>query len=180
MTYLEILNKSTISKHIPLSFEGRTLPKGFSSAVILLKVQYDKHVEEFNSLMQKIADELKKEGYDERFEKIKKMNDVYERLKKVENGEEAKQPTEQELKEAEETKLIELDFKRETDELNEEYTKAYMEHIKTDITINERKFSREEFDEVVELIGVDGNIEINGKQITKEQFINTIGLMFVQ
>lgn len=181
MKYIDIFNKAAIVKHIPLIFEGRKLPKGMNSSVVLMRIQYDKYIEEFNKDMQKIANELKPQGYDEKCSKIEKMNDIFERKSKIEKGEsldELKYPSETEIKEAENIKETEAKFLKEKEELDLEYSKAYSEKMQQEIDIKERVFSEEELDEIVDLIGVEGSISINNKDVPKEQFINTIAILF--
>lgn len=181
MTFAEVLNKSTIVKNIPLIFEGRKLPKGMNSTVILIRVQYEKYVEEFNSLMEKVQKELKKDGFDERTTEIESMKKVFERKKLFEEGKNTEndvEPTEEELKKAEETKLKEEDYNTELAELNAEYQKAYLEKLKEEVNFKERKFSKEELDEIIDLIGTEGDIKINDNSVPKEHFINTIAFLF--
>lgn len=181
MTYAEVINKSSIAKHIPLRVEGRGLPKGMNSSVILVRVQYEKYIEEFNGIMDKVLKQLKKEGYDERISEYQAMQEIYARKKKIEDGVEEEglvEPSEEELKKADNTKAKEDEIKAEIKELDEEYSKAYNEKLREEVKINERKFSKEELDELIEMIGLDGTIKINDKEVNKEELIYLIGVLF--
>lgn len=179
MTYTEIFNKAQIARQIPLVFEGRSLPTDMNASVVLLRVQYEKFINELNTLMQDVSKQLKKEGFDDRQKEYNDMHSVFERKAKAEKGEEGvTMPTESELKKAEETKLKEEDIAKEITEFNESYNKAYIEKLKETVDIKERLFTPQELNELIKLIGVEGTIKINDNEVSKEQFINTIAVLF--
>ncbi len=77
-----------------------------------MRVAYDKAAKAFDDDMQQVLKEIKKEGYDERAQKINHM-------KEIDGKEDA---TKEEKKEADEIRKTEEDFNKETEELNKAYS----------------------------------------------------------
>lgn len=82
-----------------------------------MRVAYDKAAKAFDDDMQQVLKEIKKEGYDERAQKINYMREI--------DGKE--DATKEEKKEADEIRKTEEDFNKETEELNKAYSEAYQE-----------------------------------------------------
>lgn len=192
MRYAEIFNKANIVKNIPLVCQGRELPTGMNAVVVLTRVQYDKPMREFNEAMESVLKGLKKEGFDERNEKQNRLKEIDSRVEAVKNwkkGDKDKDgkpvdkpemPTEEELKEVEEIRKDKEAYEVELKDLDAECGKAHLEKMKEDAGFKERKFSADQFEAVIKLIGVEGEIEVNGNQVPKSEFINVIGTLFVE
>ena len=54
MTYEEAFYKRVILANIPLVYEGRKLPKSETASVMLMRVAYNKIVDEFQEDMRKV------------------------------------------------------------------------------------------------------------------------------
>lgn len=192
ISYSEAFEKNAIIKNLPLMYDGKKLPKGMSAKVVLVRVQYEKYVKEYEDLMQEVLKQLKKEGYDERAQAINKMEEVlslkeaFEKWKpgqKDDEGNEIKKPekpSDEDLQQAEKTAETKDEFKKEHEELVAEYTKAREAKSKELIELNERKFTPEELDYIIEMIGIDGDLQIEGRSVKKEVFIDVIGSLFTE
>ena len=115
MTNQEMFLKRLTLLNIPLSLEGKELPSELKAKIMLMRVAYDKAAKAFDDDMQQVLKEIKKEGYDERAQKINHM-------KEIDGKEDA---TKEEKKEADEIRKTEEDFNKETEELNKAYSEAY-------------------------------------------------------
>ncbi len=160
--------------NIPLSLEGKELPSELKAKIMLMRVAYDKAAKAFDDDMQQVLKEIKKEGYDERAQKINRM-------KEIDGKEDA---TKEEKKEADEIRKTEEDFNKETEELNKAYSEAYQEKMKEECDMKPRKFAFEGFAKIIELIGTDGAIKVKwdfpeALEIPKEEFISLIATNLV-
>lgn len=192
ISYATAFEKNAIIKNIPLIFEGRKLPKGMSAKVVLVRVQYDKIIKQFEEDCQQVLKGLKKDGFDERAQKYQRFDEILSRKKAYDNwdlelkNEEGKEiekpemPTDEELKELEEGKEGRDEFENEQKELVFEYGKAREEKAKELVLFEEKKFSLDELDAIIELIGIDGEITINDRKVSKEMFLDVIGSMFTE
>ena len=159
---------------ITLSLEGKELPSELKAKIMLMRVAYDKAAKAFDDDMQQVLKEIKKEGYDERAQKINHM-------KEIDGKEDA---TKEEKKEADEIRKTEEDFNKETEELNKAYSEAYQEKMKEECDMKPRKFAFEGFAKIIELIGTDGAIKVKWNspealEIPKEEFISLIATNLV-
>ena len=193
MTYNQIFEKSAIIKNIPIMFEGRKLPKGMSAKVVMVRVQYDKHIDNFNKEMEEVVKGLKPEGFDERSQKFQKMNDIdnrkaaFENWKKGDLDAEGKpvekpvMPSDEELKEADETRKGKEEFEKELLELNEEYASAQREKMSEEVEFSERLFTMEELSDLIEMLGEEeGTMKINDRDVPKQVFLNLIASRFTE
>ena len=192
MKYAEIFNKAAIVRNIPLICEGRELPSGMNAIVVLTRVQYDKHMHAFEEEMNSVLKNLKKEGFDERSERQERLKDIDSRAEaakkwkkgdKDENGnliEKPAAPTPEELKEAEEIRKEKDAYDEELEKLNSDYGEAHDKKMGEEIKFDERKFTVEQFESIIKMIGIEGDIEVNGNKIPKTHFINMIGALFVE
>lgn len=192
ISYAEAFEKNAIIKNLPLIYDGKKLPKGMSAKVVLVRVQYEKYVKEYEDLMQEVLKQLKKEGYDERAQAISKMEEVFhlkeafEKWKPGQKDEEGNEinkpekPSDEDLKDAEKTAETKDEFQKEHEELVAEYTKAREAKSKELVELTERKFTPEELDSIIEMLGIDGDMKIDDKTIKKEMFIDVIGSLFTE
>lgn len=174
MTNQEMFLKRLTLLNIPLSLEGKELPSELKAKIMLMRVAYDKAAKAFDDDMQQVLKEIKKEGYDERAQKINHM-------KEIDGKEDA---TKEEKKEADEIRKTEEDFNKETEELNKAYSEAYQEKMKDECDMKPRYFAFEGFTKIIELIGTDGAIKViwnspEALEIPKEEFISLIATNLV-
>lgn len=174
MTNQEMFLKRLTLLNIPLSLEGKELPSELKAKIMLMRVSYDKAAKAFDDDMQQVLKEIKKEGYDERAQKINRM-------KEIDGKEDA---TKEEKKEADEIRKTEADFNKETEELNKAYSEAYQEKMKEECDMKPRYFAFEGFAKIIELIGTDGAIKVKWNspealEIPKEEFISLIATNLV-
>ena len=166
MTNQEMFLKRLTLLNIPLSLEGKELPSELKAKIMLMRVAYDKAAKAFDDDMQQVLKEIKKEGYDERAQKINHM-------KEIDGKEDA---TKEEKKEADEIRKTEEDFNKETE--------AYQEKMKEECDMKPRYFAFEGFTKIIELIGTDGAIKVKWNspealEIPKEEFISLIATNLV-
>lgn len=197
MTYNDIFLKRAILRNIPIAFEGRKLGKTEVASVMLMRVVYEKKVEEFNKDMEEVLKGLKKEGFDDRAQAIAEMEKVDLQKKtaeewkegdKDENGkpiEKPEMPTKEELKKVEETRKTKEDYDKELKELNENYSAAREKKLNESISLQNSSFSHEEYAEICEVIGLEGNIDISGFgkepiKMPKIDFLEMIAINLVE
>lgn len=196
MIYGDVFLKKAILRNIPIAFEGRKLGKAEVASVMLMRVAYEKKVEEFNKDMEEVLKGLKKEGFDDRAQAIAEMEKVDIRKKaaeewkegdKDENGnpvEKLEMPTKEELKKAEETRKTKEDYDKELAELNENYYEARKKKLEESTTITNGTFTHNEYAEICELIGAEGTIELLGfadeaVKVAREEFLGMIATHLV-
>lgn len=166
MTNQEMFFKRLTLLNIPLSLEGKELPSELKAKIMLMRVAYDKAARAFDDDMQQVLKEIKKEGYDERAQKINHMREI--------DGKE--DATKEEKKEADEIRKTEEDFNKETEELNKAYSEAYQQKLQEDSEMKPKYLSFEGFTHITDLIGTNGTIEVKWNtpeplKIPKEEFI---------
>lgn len=175
MTYEEAFYKRVILANIPLVYEGRKLPKSETASVMLMRVAYNKIVDEFQEDMRKVEEDLKKEGFSERSQAIAEMEDIDRRKKAAEewkkgdkdaNGkpvEKPEMPTKEELEKAEKTRETKEEYDKELKELEDNLNEIRGRKLKEKV---DKKgtytFSRAEYAEICEVIGYEGDIEVVG------------------
>ena len=76
MTNQEMFLKRLTLLNITLSLEGKELPSELKAKIMLMRVAYDKAAKAFDDDMQQVLKEIKKEGYDERAQRINRMKEV--------------------------------------------------------------------------------------------------------
>ena len=172
MKYAEIFNKAAIVKNIPLICEGRELPSGMNAIVVLTRVQYDKHMHAFEEEMKDVLKSLKKEGFDERSERQDRLKDIDSRAEAAKKWKKGDKD--------ENGNLIEKPAAPTPEELNSDYGEAHDKKMEEEIKFDERKFTAEQFESIIKMIGIEGDIEVNGNKIPKTHFINMIGALFVE
>ena len=160
MKYAEIFNKAAVVRNIPLICEGRELPSGMNAIVVLTRVQYDKHMHAFEEEMKDVLKSLKKEGFDERSERQDRLKDIDSRAEAAKKWKDA--------------------YDEELEKLNSDYGEAHDKKMEEEIKFDERKFTAEQFESIIKMIGIEGDIEVNGNKIPKTHFINMIGALFVE
>lgn len=189
MTFSEVFQKGTILMNIPVT-EGKYLfSPSLMSSIILMQVACSKKFKEFDDFMREALGKLKKEGFEKRAQKISQINDIEKRLHEHDNwdgkGERPVKPTEEELKELENSKQLKEEYSKEIDDLQQAYSKVYQDKLQEEISDMKLGFSRHEYEDLVKVIGVTGDINfrsIDKKEIKvhKIDFLKSIGELFVQ
>lgn len=165
MTYNDVFLRRNLLLNIPLSKDGNKLPKSTAASLMLLRVSYQRKVDEFIKILEDVQKEFKKEGYDERARAVSEMRNIDERRKKTESwkegdeGEKPQMPSKEELEKAEETRKTLKAFEEEQKELNEHVSEAQDKHAKDEVDMGNNKFTKEEFADIYEIIGADGNMD---------------------
>lgn len=189
MKYFEILAKSNVVNQIPLCYNGIKLDPDTAANVVLLKVAYNKVIEDKKTENNEAIKALKKEGFDERAVAISEMKKTFEMIKSCEEwhegvvdseGKEIKKPempSEESIKKAEETKLLEEDFIKEEKELIEAANKVYEKSLLEDIIFN-KGLSKEDWKNIYEMLGVEGTISI--KFMNREEPVDLDKSLFLQ
>lgn len=195
MTYQDISFCNSLLSSIPLTIEGQPMPAKTSTDVILLQVAYQNKLKEFEDFMQEVLKKLKKDGFDERFQKNTRIEDINKRLKAHDEWttgqtdadgkpvERPAKPSDEELKEVEDARTETEDFKAELDELNTAYQAAYGEKFNEEVK-GMKKFSRETYENIVAFIGFTGEITINlvnrePATVSKQDFLRMVGFNLV-
>lgn len=189
MKYFELLTKSNLVNHIPLCYNGIKLDPNTAANVVLLKVAYNKLVEDKKNENNEAIKALKNEGFDERavainemrktFDLIKDYNEWYEGKLDSEGNEVKKpeMPSEEAIKKAEESKLLEEDFIKEEKELIEAANKVYEKSLLEDIEFN-KGLNKEDWKNIYEMLGVEGTISV--KIMNSEKSIDLDKSIFLQ
>lgn len=192
MKYFEIIAKSNIVNQIPLCYDGIKLDSDTAANIVLLKVAYNKIIEDKKNENNEAIKALKKEGFDDRATAINEMKKTFKAIKDYEewyegmldsDGKEIKKPempSEESIKKAEETKLTEEEFNKEEKELIEAANKVYEKSMLEEITFN-KGISKQDWKNIYEMLGVTGTISIRlmnrdePVELDKEIFLQYIG-----
>lgn len=194
MTYNDIFyNSRVLLNNIPVGRECFSFGSHISTSVIMLQVAYEGKIKEFNDFMSETLKKLKKEGFDDRTQKIREMEDVDRRMKSYtewedshdEGKERPKKPSDEELISAEETRKTKPEYDNELEELNNAYNEAQSKKAKEEVAGFDAKFDRSEYEELVSCIGVSGDIEVdfgngNKSRMNKVDFLRMIATSLVR
>lgn len=169
MTNNELFIKRLTLLNIPLLFEGNQLPDKLKAKLMIMRVAYDKAVNSFEDDMKEVLKNLKKEGYDERAQKI-------HRMKEIDGKEDA---TKEEKKEADEIRGTEEEFNKETETLNKDYSTAYQQKLEDKSDMKPKFLSIEDYTDIIAMIGTEGIIKIKWTspdliEVNKEEFLSMI------
>ncbi len=192
MTYQDLFICNNLLSNIPSSFFGKTIPPKTFTEVLLLQVSYQNKAKVFDDFMQEVLKKLKKEGFDERAQKVQRMEDIDNRLKahddwkegdKDADGKDVPQPakpSDEELKEADEIRETKADFDKELEELNTAYMDAYQKKSKEEVK-ELKLLSKETFESLVSFFGFTGNVDFttaNGDKVSlsTQDFLKMIAL----
>lgn len=165
MKYIELMEKKGILANVPLAFEGRELPSKLQAKLMLMRVGYDKVVAQFQDKLQEVLKGLKSEGFDALAADAQKVEGVESRASAFEkwNGEGDKptMPTDEELKEAKDIRESGKyeEYQKELKTLTEKYNEAYRLELLAECDYSERKFTEDEYAEIVAMMGTGGKID---------------------
>lgn len=189
MTYQELTYRNQLINTIPMSGCNKDIDANLAASIILLQVEYQHKVSEFETFMQDVLKGLKKEGFDDRLRKHQEMLNVDERQKAYDTWKEDSDeerptaPTDEERLSADEWRPNDPDFIEEFNELDKSYLTAYNKKLKEEVSCD-IKLSREDFAKLVAHIGLEGTIAItalNGQKVemSNTEFLKHIGYYFL-
>lgn len=175
MKNYELLDTHSVIMNIPMSYNGKELSSKLQARIILMKVSYDKAVNAFNGKLKEVMEQLKPEGF----------NDLLKAVQKMEAIRKKSSPSKEEIEEA---KKIESEilpnYKLKEKALIEKYIIAREEELEEEATITPKKLSEFEYEELVEVIGASGEMElvVNKKTIKlqKEDFLSGVAALLVE
>lgn len=195
MTYQDVLFCNSLLSNIPFTLDGKSMSAATTTDVILCQVAYQNKVKEFDAFMQEVLKKIKKDGFDERNQKMQTMTAIDDRLKSYNDWKEGDKdaegkailrptkPTDAELKEADEIRKDKAAFDEEMAELDRGYRDAYNAKLKEEVA-TPKKLSRSTYENIVTFVGFVGDMEItpmNGTPIktARESFLRMVGLNLV-
>lgn len=195
MTYQDILLCNSLLSSIPFTIDGKNMAAGTVTGVLLCQVAYQNKVKECDEFMQEVLKKLKKEGFDERNQRMQTMASTDKRMQEFNDWKEGDKdsdgnvkprpikPTEEELKEADEIRKGKAAFDAELSELDKGYIAAYNEKMKEEVQMS-KKLTKDIYEDIVKFIGFIGDIEISGNngqplKVSREYFLRMVGLNLV-
>lgn len=164
MKFFEFIAKSNIINQVPLYYNGEKLPASSAADIVMLRVTMNTILQEKQKFLEDSLSKLKKEGFDERardVEEMRKVRDILQTLEEWKEGtkdSEGKEipkpekPSEESIKKAEKTALIEEDFNKEKEELISAYEEITKKQSTEDIEFN-KGISKETWESVYNMLG---------------------------
>lgn len=169
----EIVNASIIVSNIHLVFEGRELSNKMQAKIMLMRVGLDKKVAAFNEKIQEALKGVKPEGFDDLAREIEKMRQIEARHKAVSEwngeGEKPTVPTEKEIDEADKIRKEKyFEYEEKEKVVLEKYAEIRKQELDAECDFNLRKFTEEEYAEIISLIKSEGEYPyiVNGNTFT--------------
>lgn len=168
-TYDSIFKLSYLLGVIPNRHKGRSLKPSTSTSLLLMRVAVDAKIEEFEKKSQAALTKLKEDeefkDFDKEAARMEQMRGVFDRLKAHEEweGEEEKRParpSDEEIEKAEEAKESEEKFNDMEAELTKRWNEARKALAQKEVTLEMQKLTRAELEDIVEVIGTEGMIEL--------------------
>lgn len=149
MKWAEAASRANLLANVPLKgLDGKS-----TADIILLRVAYDRKADELRDFMADVARKLKPEGYDDRAQRVARMEDVERRQE--EGGDHA--PTPEELAEAEETRKTALEtHERERQELETRFQEAQRKKMDEDTEVDGGALPRDTFNALCQQVGAEG------------------------
>ena len=194
ITYSEIFFSQNLLSKLPVKLGEKELPFAVKAKVIVVKVQYSGLIAKFEENMQESLKELKKDypDFDKKAQDHERMKSIDERLKAYEeySGEPDKRPTkpsDEELKEANKIRKGEKAFLEINEKLTKEYNGMREKAAQESVEVNEKKFTLEEFSEIVKLLNETEEItlfefqdETKNVKTKRDNFLSSIAAIFVE
>ena len=151
MTTNEILTKQNFVTKILLKSGSNELSKSLKVKVMGMRIEYAKVRKQFDEDVQEF---------------IKGVST--ERLGEL-----------QQIPEEKRTEEEKAELKGLIDKVNSEYSEYVIERGKEEISIEDKKFTTDEYNEIVE-VNADNDIEINGQKINAADFLEILYTLFVE
>jgi hypothetical protein len=194
ITYSEIFFSQNLLSKLPVKLGEKELPFAVKAKVIVVKVQYSGLIAKFEENMQESLKELKKDypDFDKKAQDHERMKSIDERLKAYEeySGEPDKRPSkpsDEELKEANKIRKGEKAFLEMNEKLTKEYNGMREKAAQESVEVNEKKFTLEEFSEIVKLLNETEEItlfefqdETKNVKMKRDNFLSSIAAIFVE
>lgn len=194
ITYSEIFFSQNLLSKLPVKLGEKELPFAVKAKVIVVKVQYSGLIAKFEENMQEQLKELKKDypDFDKKAQDHERMESIDERLKAYEeyNGEPDKRPSkpsDEEIKEANKIRKGEKAFLEINEKLTKEYNGMREKAAQESVEVNEKKFTLEEFSEIVKLLNETEEItlfefqdETKNVKMKRDNFLSSIAAIFVE
>ena len=176
MNNIELIGKSNLVSQIPWSFEGKKLSSEVASNIVLLKVEYDKALNNFRNSMTSILQSLKSEEF---LKKEQLINDML--LIEKKNKE---QITSDECKILEEARNIKEDYLKEKEQIELIYNEAYKKKLYEEVTLS-RGLNVSDWKEIYDMLSNTDSIAFrfpNGetKDIEVSLFLKFIGELIIE
>ena len=148
MTLNELLTKQNFLSKILLKSDSAELSKGLKIKVMSNRIEYAKVRKQFDEDTQAFTRELTEGRFSELQQKADKTEEENEELKK----------------------------------LTEEVNSTYMDYVNgkglEEVTANEKKFTEEDFEEILE-VNADNDVEINGNKLNAADFLEIFYELFI-
>lgn len=194
ITYSEIFFSQNLISKLPVKLGEKELPFAVKAKVIVVKVQYSGLIAKFEENMQEQLKELKKDypDFDKKAQDHERMKSIDDRLKAYEeySGEPDKRPSkpsDEELKEANKIRKGEKAFLEMNEKLTKEYNGMREKAAQESVEVNEKKFTLEEFSEIVKLLNETEEItlfefqdETKNVKMKRDNFLSSIAAIFVE
>lgn len=194
ITYSEIFFSQNLLSKLPVKLGEKELPFAVKAKVIVVKVQYSGLIAKFEENMQEQLKELKKDypEFDKKAQDHERMKSIDDRLKAHEeySGEPDKRPTkpsDEEIKEANKIRKGEKAFLEMNEKLTKEYNGMREKAAQESVEVNEKKFTLEEFSEIVKLLNETEEItlfefqdETKNVKMKRDNFLSSIAAIFVE
>ena len=194
ITYSEIFFSQNLLSKLPVKLGEKELPFAVKAKVIVVKVQYSGLIAKFEENMQESLKELKKDypDFDKKAQDHERMKSIDDRLKAYEeySGEPDKRPSkpsDEELKEANKIRKGDKAFLEMNEKLTKEYNGMREKAAQESVEVNEKKFTLEEFSEIVKLLNETEEItlfefqdETKNVKMKRDNFLSSIAAIFVE
>ena len=144
MNNIELIGKGNLVSQIPWSYEDRRLSSEAASNIILLKVEYDKAINNFRNETYDILNSLKSEEF---LKKEQLIND----MKIIEEKNNSDNLTDNEIKTLEQAKAIQQEYLKEKEEIEEIYNKSYKKKLLEEVNFN-KGLNKADWKELYEML----------------------------
>lgn len=185
MKYAEVLNKAMLAGAIKMADGEKRLNKSAAVDVAILRAELERGRHEFFTKMQDIEKGLKPEGYDDRLSDYQRMQDITRRKQAASEwdgtGEAPKQPTADELAEAEELAKKLEGFENEMATLNEQLQEAHDRLADEESSLKKVTLSRETLGHIYEVMDLeaDSGLRQGGRPMNELDLFMALTTAFV-
>lgn len=169
LTYNEILLHNQLLSAIPVRHEGRTLSRGTTAALLLMRGAYQKKVAEFDDLCRHALDDLKKdEKYASFDEKARAHADAdailaRQRAHDAFDGPDEERPAAPSPDELEKANALQPEkeaYEAMLADLTDAFADIRARQLGTSTSIEVSHFTRDEFEDIIAMLGTDGTVPV--------------------
>lgn len=164
MNYGSVIMGQHIVDSIPFEMDGKKLSVAMTAQLAVIQASYKMCLKSVDDLTTEVIKRLKKEGFDERAQKILRMEAIDKKRqahlawKEGDEGERPEAPTDEEIAEADKIREGKEAYDKEFAELDTAYKEAYDEKLKEEVKEPPKRMSGELFEAVIEMLGVSGKM----------------------